>query len=173
MQASMASGVVDICLIPEVPFSVPKLCAAVEAVLDRQGDCVVCVAEGAGQDLAMSMSSGNGNGNGKSGGGGGGGGGGHATDASGNPILEDVGAFLKQAFKQGVPGCDCKYIGEESCLERLFGFGRDRREREKVSGTFLLVEVRARSRNLRKSQPPTKPRLSNQLKKKSIQTRPI
>lgn len=101
MQASMASGVVDICLIPEVPFSIPKLCAAVEAVLDRQGHCVVCVAEGAGQDLARSS----GGGNGSSGHGAG-------TDASGNPILEDVGAFLKQAFKQGVPGCDCKYIGE-------------------------------------------------------------
>lgn len=95
MQASMASGVVDICLIPEVPFTIPKLCAAVEAVLDRQGDCVVCVAEGAGQDLARH---------------GGGNGHGAGTDASGNPILEDVGAFLKSAFKQGVPGCDCKYI---------------------------------------------------------------
>ena len=101
----MASGVVDICLIPEVPFTIPKLCAAVEAVLDRQGDCVVCVAEGAGQDLAQkAIGGGNGNGNGAPPHGAG-------TDASGNPILEDVGAFLKSAFKQGVPGCDCKYIG--------------------------------------------------------------
>ena len=110
MQASMASGVVDICLIPEVPFTIPRLCAAVEAVLDRQGHCVVCVAEGAGQDLARSPGLG-GNGNGS--------GAGAGTDASGNPILEDVGAFLKSAFKQGVPGCDCKYIGErerESCI---------------------------------------------------------
>ena len=114
MQASMASGVVDICLIPEVPFTIPKLCAAVEAVLDRQGDCVVCVAEGAGQDLARH---------------GGGNGHGAGTDASGNPILEDVGAFLKSAFKQGVPGCDCKYIGEFRVV--LGGHEREReRERE-------------------------------------------
>ena len=114
MQASMASGVVDICLIPEVPFTIPKLCAAVEAVLDRQGDCVVCVAEGAGQDLARHCG-GNGHGAG--------------TDASGNPILEDVGAFLKSAFKQGVPGCDCKYIGEFRVV--LGGHEREReRERE-------------------------------------------
>ena len=113
MQASMASGVVDICLIPEVPFTIPKLCAAVEAVLDRQGDCVVCVAEGAGQDLARHCG-GNGHGAG--------------TDASGNPILEDVGAFLKSAFKQGVPGCDCKYIGEFRVV--LGGHERER-EREK------------------------------------------
>ena len=115
MQASMASGVVDICLIPEVPFTIPKLCAAVEAVLDRQGDCVVCVAEGAGQDLARH---------------GGGNGHGAGTDASGNPILEDVGAFLKSAFKQGVPGCDCKYIGEFRVV--LGGHEREReRERER------------------------------------------
>jgi len=97
----MASGVVDICLIPEVPFTIPKLCSAVEAVLDRQGHCVVCVAEGAGQDLARRPAAG---GNGAAGGTG--------KDASGNPILEDVGAFLKGEFKRGVPGCDCKYIGE-------------------------------------------------------------
>lgn len=103
MQASMASGVVDICLIPEVPFTIPRLCAAVETVLDRQGHCVVCVAEGAGQDLTRS-GGGGGNGNGSVAHGTAG------TDASGNPILEDVGAFLKSAFKRGVPGCDCKYI---------------------------------------------------------------
>ena len=138
MQASMASGVVDICLIPEVPFTIPKLCAAVEAVLDRQGHCVVCVAEGAGQDLARTSgfgAGGNGNGNGAAAHGAG-------TDASGNPILEDVGAFLKSAFKQGVPGCDCKYIGELL----FFCYGETGRERQRETFEFKLFQTGARAR---------------------------
>ena len=117
------------CLIPEVPFTIPKLCAAVEAVLDRQGDCVVCVAEGAGQDLTRT-----GGGNGAAHGG--------ATDASGNPILEDVGAFLKSAFKQGVPGCDCKYIGETYFV---FVSG----EREGKRGNFFPNKAREKKPSCR------------------------
>lgn len=49
MQASMASGVVDICLIPEISFSLDKLVAHVDKILERSGHCVICVAEGAGQ----------------------------------------------------------------------------------------------------------------------------
>lgn len=37
------------CLIPEVPFSLDKLCAYVGEVLEKKGNAVVCVAEGAGQ----------------------------------------------------------------------------------------------------------------------------
>ena len=131
MQASMASGVVDICLIPEVPFTIPRLCAAVETVLDRQGHCVVCVAEGAGQDLTRS-GGGGGNGNGSVAHGTAG------TDASGNPILEDVGAFLKSAFKRGVPGCDCKYIGARVVVD-------ERRERESCGNSSSTFSSRSRS----------------------------
>ena len=49
MQASMASGVVDICLIPEITFSLSKLAEHVDSILQRKGNCVICVAEGAGQ----------------------------------------------------------------------------------------------------------------------------
>jgi 6-phosphofructokinase 1 len=49
MQASMASGVVDVCLIPEITFSLEKLAAHIDGLLQRKGHCVVCVAEGAGQ----------------------------------------------------------------------------------------------------------------------------
>ncbi len=42
---------VDICLIPEVPFTLEKLLAHVEKILKAKGHCVVCVAEGAGQNL--------------------------------------------------------------------------------------------------------------------------
>ena len=47
-----SAGVVDVCLIPEVPFALkgPKgLFAYVEKVLEERGHCVMCIAEGAGQ----------------------------------------------------------------------------------------------------------------------------
>ena len=48
----MASGVVDICLIPEVPFIMdgPQgLLAYLETVLIQRGHAVICMAEGAAQ----------------------------------------------------------------------------------------------------------------------------
>jgi 6-phosphofructokinase 1 len=66
----MASGVVDVCLIPEIRFTMPRLLEHVSGILDRKGHCVVCVAEGAGQDLFAGE-------DGKRG-----------TDASGNAILK-------------------------------------------------------------------------------------
>lgn len=44
-----ATGVVDACLIPEVPFRMDKLCQLVARAFERKGHAVVCVAEGAGQ----------------------------------------------------------------------------------------------------------------------------
>lgn len=99
MNASMASGVVDLCLIPEVPFTIPALMAAIERVIERKGHAVVCVAEGAGQELIQAASS-------VAGGGAAPG----ATDASGNKILLDVGQMLKSEIKARVPGADVKYI---------------------------------------------------------------
>lgn len=68
----------DVCLIPEVPFKLygeSGLFAFMEKVLKQKGHCVVCVAEGAGQQL-LEDEHGNG-----------------ATDASGNPILKDIGEW--------------------------------------------------------------------------------
>lgn len=51
-QASLASGCVDVCLIPEVSFDLygeQGMLAYVKQVLQRKGHAVVCVAEGAGQ----------------------------------------------------------------------------------------------------------------------------
>lgn len=48
----MASGVVDVCLIPEVPFKLEGetgLLNYIDQLVKRQGHCVICVAEGAGQ----------------------------------------------------------------------------------------------------------------------------
>ena len=93
----MASGVVDVCLIPEVPFTTAALAKHVDAILARRGHAVVCVAEGAGQDLLAAA-----RGNGKKDA--------HPTDASGNPILDDVGAYLKGELKRRCTNVDVKYI---------------------------------------------------------------
>lgn len=52
MQAALASGIVDVCLIPEVRFELhgdKGLLAYIESVLQKKGNAVICVAEGAGQ----------------------------------------------------------------------------------------------------------------------------
>jgi 6-phosphofructokinase 1 len=75
VQASMASGVVDAVLIPEVTFKLEGptgLLAYLERVIDAKGHAVICVAEGAGQDILDDHANG-------------------GTDASGNPILKDIG----------------------------------------------------------------------------------
>ena len=77
----------DICLIPEIDFDLDRLTEHAECLLARKGHIVVCVAEGAGQSL-LSQAQSNGA---------------HSTDASGNPILQDVGAFLKDHFKSHIP----------------------------------------------------------------------
>jgi 6-phosphofructokinase 1 len=55
MQAAMASGVVDAVVVPEVPFELggaDGLLAYLGKVLEDRGHAVVCVAEGAYQELA-------------------------------------------------------------------------------------------------------------------------
>lgn len=54
LQASLASGAVDVCLIPEEPFELdgPQgLLEYLNQLVEKQGHAVVCVAEGAGQDI--------------------------------------------------------------------------------------------------------------------------
>ena len=52
------AGIVDVCLIPEVPFRLDGdtgLLAYVDKVLSERGHCVLCVAEGAGQVRKISL----------------------------------------------------------------------------------------------------------------------
>ena len=71
---------VDVCLIPEVKFELDVLTDYVKEVLKRKGHCVVCIAEGAGQDIVQN---------------------GHTdTDKSGNPILKDIGTHVRDIFKE-------------------------------------------------------------------------
>ena len=93
VNSSLASGVVDICLIPEVPFKLygdRGMFAYLEKVLMEKGHAVICVAEGAGQDLLAT--------------------GEQRADASGNPILKNVGTWLRNEIKRGVKDVDMKYI---------------------------------------------------------------
>jgi 6-phosphofructokinase 1 len=73
--ASVASPDVDFVLIPEVPFDVDALTAALRARVARRGHALVVVAEGAGQELFAA--------NGQ-------------FDASGNARLNDIGVLLRE-----------------------------------------------------------------------------
>ncbi|PIN02948.1 6-phosphofructokinase [Handroanthus impetiginosus] len=78
MQASLASGQIDICLIPEVPFNLHGphgVLNHLKYLLETKGCAVVCIAEGAGQDLLQKT---------------------NATDASGNIVLGDIGVHIQQ-----------------------------------------------------------------------------
>ena len=45
LYATMASSDVDICLIPEAPFSVDKVCKVIGDRIDEKGHCLIVVAE--------------------------------------------------------------------------------------------------------------------------------
>ncbi|GLI70773.1 hypothetical protein VaNZ11_015806, partial [Volvox africanus] len=77
------SGVVDVCLIPEVSFTMDGphgLLSYLGTVLERKGHAVVCVAEGAGQELISAHTP-------------------LTKDLLGNPVLHDIGVYLKARIK--------------------------------------------------------------------------
>ena len=96
--ASLSYQEVDLCLIPEVPFTMhgpDGVIEYAEKVLKKKGHMVIVVAEGAGQDILSEQS-------------------GIGTDASGNPLLSDIGPWLKANIKSGLKernvSSDIKYI---------------------------------------------------------------
>ncbi|KAF6265494.1 phosphofructokinase family protein [Scenedesmus sp. NREL 46B-D3] len=98
LQASLASEGVDICLIPEERFELDGPCgvlAFLKGLLERNGHAVICVAEGAGQEL---MHPGEWDGEPMQ------------LDEAGNPLLGDIGTFLKKAIKAAIPDATLKYI---------------------------------------------------------------
>lgn len=106
MNASMASGVVDVCLIPEVPFTLPKLIDHVRSILAAKDHCVICVAEGAGQDIVQDGATG--------------------TDASGNPILKDIGPYLREILMREFGSMDVKYIDPSYMIRSIPTITTDR-----------------------------------------------
>jgi 6-phosphofructokinase 1 len=94
--AALASTDVDLVLIPEVPMKLEGdhgVYKYIERVLDRQGHCVIVVAEGAAQDLVADSA---------------------GADKSGNAKLGDVGVFLRDRitkhFKDEAREVTLKYI---------------------------------------------------------------
>ncbi len=81
-RATVASGEVNFCLIPEVPFSLDGdqgLLARLERRLAARRHAVIVVAEGAGQDLLADLP--------------------ESRDASGNRQLGDIGLYLRERIE--------------------------------------------------------------------------
>ncbi len=76
--SALVDGDVSFCLVPEVPFALDRVLAALRRRLEERGHAVVVVAEGAGQDLVSGPG---------------------GRDASGNVRYGDVGVFLRDAIK--------------------------------------------------------------------------
>jgi 6-phosphofructokinase 1 len=91
--ASLARSDVNFCLIPEVPFRLERLCAAVGERLRDRGHAVIVAAEGAGQDLMGETGE---------------------RDASGNVKFKDIGLFLRDRiaahFRNAGVEINMKYI---------------------------------------------------------------
>ncbi len=84
---------VNFCLIPEAPFTLDHLLAALKQRIERRGHAVIVVAEGAGQELFEATGE---------------------RDASGNIKFGDIGTFLrdriKDYFKRAGIDINLKYI---------------------------------------------------------------
>ncbi len=91
--ATLANADVNICLVPEVPFTLEGLMGEVADRLERRGHMVIVAAEGAGQEFFQTSGE---------------------TDASGNVRLGDIGVFLKEQinthFKKIGVDITLKYI---------------------------------------------------------------
>eukprot|EP00798_Chlamydomonas_sp_ICE-L_P022356 gene22356-29452_t len=110
-QASLASGLVDACLIPEVPYTLKGphgLFAYLDNLLEEKGHCVVCVAEGSGQDLLADGPA-------------------LGYDANGNPILRDIGTHLRNLLKEHFKEeADIKYIDPTYMIRAIPATSNDR-----------------------------------------------
>jgi 6-phosphofructokinase 1 len=89
----LVTGQVNLCLVPEVPFTLDGLLSHLKQRIERRGHAVIVVAEGAGQDL-MARSG--------------------ERDASGNVKYGDIGVFLRGAILEHFKG-----IGMETNLKYI------------------------------------------------------
>eukprot|EP01065_Artemidia_motanka_P003403 TRINITY_DN11632_c0_g1_i1.p1 TRINITY_DN11632_c0_g1~~TRINITY_DN11632_c0_g1_i1.p1 ORF type:complete len:592 (+),score=173.87 TRINITY_DN11632_c0_g1_i1:66-1841(+) len=97
--ATLAVGsIVDLCLIPEVPFVMEDVKRYVDHVLDTKGHAVIVVAEGAGQHLM---------------------GAGDGKDSTGHTIYQDIGALLKTELNRHLkPGGGRTFLIDPSYMIR-------------------------------------------------------
>jgi 6-phosphofructokinase 1 len=91
--ATLANADVNLCLIPEVPFTLEGLMTEIQARLDRRNHVVIVVAEGAGQEFCRNSCE---------------------TDPSGNIRLGDIGVYLKEKIN-----AHFKNIGIEVTLKYI------------------------------------------------------
>jgi len=110
--AAIASGEANCVLIPEVPFTLDGDNGFLESVRQRviqRGHSVIIVAEGAGQNLMETV---------------------HATDASGNRRLGDIGVFLKEKLETYFRKCKTeltlKYIDPSYMIRSVPASPQDR-----------------------------------------------
>ena len=75
---TLANNDVNICLVPEVPFSIEGLLRAISERLERRGHAVIVVAEGAGQEFFQQEKQ---------------------KDASGNVMYGDIGRYLRDQMR--------------------------------------------------------------------------
>lgn len=80
--AVLANGMTDICLVPEVPFTMAAFSKNVAALLDAKGHAVIVAAEGSGQNLMPNTDD--------------------RRDESGNRKLGNIGEFLRKGIEQHV-----------------------------------------------------------------------
>jgi 6-phosphofructokinase 1 len=106
--AALADSHVDMCLIPETPFTLDGLMRALGATIEEHGHAVVVVAEGAGQDLLEPTGE---------------------RDASGNVAHSDVGLYLKthivERFASRGVEVNLKYIEPSYLIRSLPANTRD------------------------------------------------
>ncbi|BBM88941.1 6-phosphofructokinase [Spirochaetota bacterium] len=113
--ATMSTGVVSLCLIPEIPFTLTGkrgLIPYIHQYLKQKSYMVIVVAEGAGQDLIKTPTI--------------------KYDASGNKVLPDIGTFLKNEINAAFKGknfpISLKYLdpsyyvrsARPNCFDRVF-----------------------------------------------------
>jgi len=91
--STLVEGLVNFCLVPEVPFKLERFLLSLEERLARRGHAVIAVAEGAGQELMAATSE---------------------RDASGNLKYGDIGTYLRDAirdhFQRSGKALNLKYI---------------------------------------------------------------
>ena len=106
--ATLANSEVNICLIPEIPFTLEGFLKALEQRLLKKGHALVVVAEGAGQDLMEKT---------------------HGHDASGNVRLGDIGVFLRERiiehFAEMRLEMNLKYIDPSYTIRSMPANARD------------------------------------------------
>lgn len=106
--ATLANSQVNFCLVPEVPFTLEALLAALKARLEKSGHAVIVAAEGAGQELMEKTAQ---------------------RDASGNVRFSDLGIFLKDQITEYFRGLgqkvELKYIDPSYTIRSLPANARD------------------------------------------------